>query len=677
MHKVIHKNILLVSLFTVLASFSAVTSVNAQDKPTQPNIVVIFSDDHGFQDIKALEAKGQDWIGKKDWETPFETPFMDNLIASGMNFTQGYSAAPVCAPSRGSLLTGQSPMSLGRPWVVGGKPPVASKTTIVPFFKGRMSEQEITIAEALNFQGYISGHSGKWHAAQDHSSFPNSQDQGFHHFFQHSRGVTTGGKGDRNNPEFWDSDTKDYSAMYARNKLGEHGFPMDFPDDDVTTAAVDFIQKGIDEEKPFFLYLATWLVHTPIHTRNRSLLDYYNKKMFGSDKTLADLPAGALDDSKYLKQKNPYYASMVTTLDWTVGNVVDKLRQTDDPRWPGHKLIENTYIFFTSDNGGLENHSTGHLTDNYPLDEGKRDLQEGGIHVPFFIAGPGIKKGSIEETPVIHYDIYPTILELAEIAKSQDHWVEGISLAPLLFQTDKSLKHTEHPYFKDAKRDVLVWFANKTGKSAIRKGGWKLIKNHNNKEIFSNSKTPAYTLHQLFADDGVTRVDLEEQKNLAAKHPEKVKELSRILAGYQNAFEYGDPNHISPAATTLTPEYKTYQAKIPTLGTPKIVGHNVVVDVTKHGSDIKKAFILFNKDKQSSEWFRRDANVNAAGNQISIKLPARTDNFRYYVIDEHNFLISTPAQKANVSYSPCEIPKGYTSNAFPVMTGDECYSGLD
>ena len=163
-------------------------------------------------------------------------------------------------------------------------------------------------------------------------------------------------------------------------RLDENGFPYHQTSEDALT----FLRQN--KAKPFFLYYATWLVHTPIHTRSEKLLDKYCKKL-GVEKP-KDNRGWTLKG-----QRNPFYCAMVEELDYYMGKLFDYLSETEDPRWPGHKLAENTYAIFTSDNGGMEGHPGEIITDNYPLDKGKISLMEGGTRVPLVITGPGIPKG--------------------------------------------------------------------------------------------------------------------------------------------------------------------------------------------------------------------------------------------------------------------------------------------
>lgn len=191
-----------------------------------------------------------------------------------------------------------------------------------------------------------------------------------------------------------------------------------FPTDSVTEGALKFMETNKD--KPFFLYYATWLVHTPIQSRSKALLDKYAQRL-GVD------PANPKSWSGGVGQKNPFFCAMVETLDHYVGQLVNFLETTDDPRNPGHKLIDNTYILFASDNGGCEGSHGEVITDNAPLDKGKTSPREGGVRVPFFVAGPGIPAGKESDVMVNGLDFYPTILSMAGVKKPEGK----TSMAPI------------------------------------------------------------------------------------------------------------------------------------------------------------------------------------------------------------------------------------------------------
>ena len=295
-------------------------------RPDKPNVVLILADDLGWQDVGCYDI---------DEPCPYETPNIDNFSKEGVKFWQAYSPAPTCSPSRGAILSGKHPARLQRTHVVGGAPPIpyreASWMTIAPWYSGRLPVSEITIPEVLKANGYTTGHVGKWHIAISHNAYPQPEDHGFD-FSISDRGVNSGMKPDR----LSDFASEDEEDIY---RIDANGFPRDPNNEN----ALQFMEKYKDQ--PFFLYYATWLVHAPIQTRSKRLLEKYCEKLevpFPSD------PGGL----KYPGQRNPYYAAMVEMFDYYIGQIIEYLETTEDPRWKGHKLIENTYIILSSDNGG-------------------------------------------------------------------------------------------------------------------------------------------------------------------------------------------------------------------------------------------------------------------------------------------------------------------------------------
>ena len=145
---------------------------------------------------------------------------------------------------------------------------------------------------------------------------------------------------------------------------------------------------------------------------------------------------------------------MVEQLDYYVGRLFHYLENTDDPRWPGHKLIENTYIIFSSDNGGMEGHPGEIITDNFPLDRGKISAMEGGTRVPLIIAGPDVPQGVQSDVMVNGLDFYPTILALTGTDKPAGKQFDGLDISSLLLRdpTDASLIRTA-----DGARCAIRW----------------------------------------------------------------------------------------------------------------------------------------------------------------------------------------------------------------------------
>ena len=316
-------------LSTALLIILLPIAIIAKGRPSKPNVVLILTDDLGWQDVKCYDI---------DEPSPMETPNIDSLAERGVKFWQAYSPAPTCAPSRCAIMSGNHPARAQKTHVVGGAPPTPNHkfgwTMIAPWYSGRMPENEMTIARVLQQNGYVTGHSGKWHMAIDHKAFPQPEDQGFD-WTRSSRGARSG----------MPSRVEGFASTRAKDpfRLDENGYPYHQTSEDALT----FLRENHD--KPFFLYYATWLVHTPIHTRSEKLLEKYCKKLG------VERPA---DNQGWTKkgQNNPFYCAMVEELDYYMGKVFNYLNNTEDPRWPGHKLVENTYIIFTSDNGGMEGH---------------------------------------------------------------------------------------------------------------------------------------------------------------------------------------------------------------------------------------------------------------------------------------------------------------------------------
>ena len=451
----------------IIFSAFLVHLAQADERPAKPNVVLILTDDLGWQDVKCYDV---------DEPSVMETPNLDSLAKRGVLFWQAYSPAPTCAPSRCAIMSGNHPARAQKTHVVGGAPPTPNHklawTMIAPWYSGRMPENERTIARVLQGYGYTTGHSGKWHMAIDHKAFPQPEDQGFD-WTRSSRGQRSAMKSRVTG--FASSEKKDPF------RLDENGFPYHQTSEDALT----FLRQN--KAKPFFLYYATWLVHTPIHTRSEKLLDKYCKKL-GVEKP-KDNRGWTLKG-----QRNPFYCAMVEELDYYMGKLFDYLSETEDPRWPGHKLAENTYVIFTSDNGGMEGHPGEIITDNYPLDKGKISLMEGGTRVPLVITGPGIPKGVESDVMVNGLDFYPTILSLTGCPKPINKNLDGSDLIDLLLKDPRNPNLVKDKQGKT--RDSMIWhFPNSAAfESSIRVGGYKLVRNHNHK---FNPNTDELELYHL------------------------------------------------------------------------------------------------------------------------------------------------------------------------------------
>ena len=428
----------------------------------KPNFVLILVDDLGWTDVGCFGSKY------------YETPNIDRLAAGGMKFTNGYAACAVCSPTRAAVMTGRYPARLGiTDWIrarfQGGKIPADKKNSSGYVGKGPvkcprnalwMELDEVTIAEALKPGGYVSCHIGKWHLGPD-DWYP--ERQGFDHNF--------GGCDYGQPPSYFDPYKNRRLADIPTLKPRKTG---EYLTDREGDEAVNFIRTNKD--KPFFLYLANYAVHTPIQGKKDLVAKYKAKPP--------------------TNQKNPTYAAMVESVDDCVGKVLATLDEL--------KLAGDTLVIFSSDNGGLSG-----PTNNKPLRAGKGHPYEGGIRVPYIFRRPGaIKPGSVCDTPVISVDFFPTICRAAGVALPGGREIDGEDLTPLLTRTGK------------LKRKAIYWhFPHFRGRikpyAIIREGDWKLVQYY--------VGAPELELYNLAKDIG-------ETKNLAGDMPEKARDLKVKLA---------------------------------------------------------------------------------------------------------------------------------------------------
>ena len=580
----------------------------------QPNVVLLLADDLGWQDVKCYDI---------DEPAPYETPHIDRLAKEGTMFWQAYSPAPTCAPSRCAIMSGNHPARAQKTHVVGGAPPKPhgkSSRMISPWYSGRMPANEMTLARALKTNNYTTGHSGKWHMAISHNAFPQPEDQGFD-YTRSDRGVANAIRPD----VMSDFSTHDSNEEYP---IDENGFIVN----PTTQDALNFLKEA--KNKPFFLYYAEWLVHGPIQTRNRRLLDKY------SDKLGVEVPHDPKFGEGTTGQNNPFYCAMVEEFDNYVGQVVHYLKTTDDPRWPGHKLYENTYFFFTSDNGGMEKHPGGTTTDNYPLDRGKISAMEGGTRVPFIVTGPGVKAGLKSDVMVNGLDFYPTILALTGTDKPLEKNLDGCDLSDLLLKDATNPKLVKDQNGKE--RTMLMWhFPNSVAlESTIRNSDYKLVRNY---DYVENSSTVPLELYRLYNSESgkLVRVDIEESKNLVDEMPELTRELNEQLTEQltemKASYPYYNPNYI---------EEMPNKERVPKVTSNSIDGNKVTFSYKENSAKVVKANLLYtlNGGKRYEEWFQASANLSG-NNTVEAMLPAGTTHYFINLIDENNFLVSYPKIK--------------------------------
>jgi arylsulfatase A-like enzyme len=463
---------LLKYFFALLTSVLILGLCSCERDKDFPNIVFFLVDDLGWSDIVPNNPLSF-----------YETPNLEELSRNGMRFTDAYASCPVCSPTRASIMTGKSPARLHiTDWIPGDDP--KNRKLIGPPDLHQLPLEEKTIAETLKENGYATCHIGKWHLGGE-GFYP--EDQGFD--------INIGG---------WDKGSPGragYYSPYENPKLPD-GPEEEFLTDRLTNEAISFIESSKDI--PFFLNFDFYTVHTPIQAA-RDYIDHFNNKKDSLPENPGPAQKPEHDGFTKLVQDNPDYASMVFAMDASVGRVIEKLKQLG--------IYDKTYIFFTSDNGGLSTlYNRGYPTSNLPLRAGKGWCYEGGIRVPLIITGPGIKGGRTSGRMVTSMDYYPTILDLAGIRQMPRQHVDGTSIFSVL--TNHNRADTD-----SGTRSTLFWFyphyhgSAWTPGAAIRVGDWKLI------EFYDKQKVELYNLDE----------DIGELNNLADSLPEKANELQDLL----------------------------------------------------------------------------------------------------------------------------------------------------
>jgi arylsulfatase A-like enzyme len=451
------------TFFLLLLISALACNEHAKESGPPPNFVFILVDDLGWADVTCNYP-----------ESFYETPNIDRLAQKGIRFTRAYSANPVCSPTRAAIMTGKHPNRVGITDFIPGHPS-PNRPLLDPDIEHELKLEEITLAEKLKERDYRTCFIGKWHLG-DKGFFP--EDQGFDiNIGGHHKGSPPGG----------------YYSPYNNPKLTD-GPEGEYLTDRLTDEGIRFIQQ--EDQKPFFLFLAFYTVHTPIQASKRHLAKYQEKR---SGLGIDEVPHKAEGEGwTKLIQEDADYASMVAAMDENVGRLLTALEE--------NSLDRNTWIIFTSDNGGLSTLERKNApTANRPLRAGKGWCYEGGIRVPLIISGPGISEpGKTSGYPVVSMDFFTTMLNVAGIEHQSG---DGENLLPVI--TENRLPS----------RDELFWhFPHYHGSSwkpgsALRKGDWKIVVHYENNHT---------ELFNLTDDPG-------ETTDLSLRMPDKMMELKKIL----------------------------------------------------------------------------------------------------------------------------------------------------
>ena len=460
----------------------ATADTSGADRP--PNIIFILADDLGINDISTFGG------GVAGGRVP--TPNIDRLAAEGALFSTAYSGTGTCAPSRAMLMTGRYPTRTGfeyTPTPPGmsrivpmfandmrtGLPPTEyvkeNDKVMPPFAEQGLPSEEITIAEVLKERGYHTVHIGKWHLGNASPFKPN--DQGFDESLDMASGMFLPPGDPRGVEARLDFDPidkflwarMDFAASYNGSEWFE---PGGYLTDYWTDESLKVIEAN--RNRPFFLYLAHWGVHTPLQATKE---DY---------EAVGDIEPHRLR----------VYAAMLRAVDRSVGRIMEKLEEEG--------LADNTIIVFSSDNGGAG--YIGIPEVNQPYRGWKITLFEGGIRVPLFMKWPGvIQPGTVVDEPVAHIDMMPTLAAVAGAPLPAGVEIDGQNLLPLATGADGFSRPG----------DAIFWSSGYY--KVVRAGGWKLQVNERQK------KSWLFNLN----------TDPTEQTNLAASEPEKLAELQALI----------------------------------------------------------------------------------------------------------------------------------------------------
>ena len=498
--------------------FFAFVESRAQVK--QPNIILFLVDDMGWQDCSLPF-----WNKPTKLNTIFHTPNMEKLAAKGMMLTNAYSNA-VCTPTRVSLMTGMNVARHGvTNWTnVNSNTPTDFKDSILKpanwnyngltpelYYSDAHSHTVVAtpLPQILNEAGYCTIHAGKAHFAPSGMPGASPINMGFD--------INIGGSAAGHPGSFLAS--KNYRQNEKDTSWVVRGLEKYIPEDLYLTEAITreaiHTLDNRNSNKPFFLYLSHYAVHVPYDKDIR----FYQKYM---DAGLTDTEAK--------------YAALVEGMDKSLGDIMSYLEKNG--------LDKDTYILFTSDNGGLSlkgSRSGEPHTQNLPLKQGKGSLYEGGIRVPMIAAGPQIKSGSVSKQYIVSEDYFTTILQMANAnPKNLRQVVDGKSFLPVLQGKQKSVDQQKTIVWHYPNNWTNINLKGISWASAIRQGDWKLIYFHKQQtlELYNLSK-------DIEERHDLSGIEVAKTKSLAHLLTEKLKERSAAMPSWlSNGKTIAWPNEI-------------------------------------------------------------------------------------------------------------------------------------
>jgi len=440
------------------------------------NVVLIVIDDLGWTDTGVYGS------------TFYETPNIDALAAGGARFTQFYTASPVCSPTRASLMTGRHPARLDLTnWIGGEQNGLLTQAEYIR----QLPHEQVTIGEVFTAQGYSTGYIGKWHLGRA-GYLPDTQG------FEFTAAVNEAGQPGSYFPPY---ENPDWPITDVPDLAGD---PQDsYLTDRLTDAALQFIETNRD--RPFFLVLSHYAVHTPLQAPSRAVSRYEQKAGYlGPDG--AENYEPERESVTKLRQDHPTYAAMVESTDLSVGRILAALADLG--------LDSRTVVVFVSDNGGLSTltrRGFNQATANAPLRAGKGWLYDGGIRVPLIVRWPGrIRPGTVVDDPAMSMDLFPTLLDMAGLPARPDQHADGTSLTGAMTAGTVA-------------REALYWHfphyhgsGNRPG-GAIRAGNLKLV------EWFEDGSVELYDLSD----------DISERRDLSVDRPADTARLLGALRAWR------------------------------------------------------------------------------------------------------------------------------------------------
>ncbi len=396
-------------------------------KKESPNIILFVVDDLGWKD---LSIEGSEF---------YETPNIDNLANQGVRFTNSYAAHPRCVPSRYALHTGKYPSRAGIP----------GRTDV-------MVQEEKTLGEAMQENGYTTFFIGKWHLGHDEAHWP--QNQGYD--------INIGGCSAGAPISYFApfNTYKKATGHKARQIIGfENAVPGTYITDYITDETVQFIKE--QKSKPFFAFVGHYAVHTPLEAKPEKIKKY-QRKLENMHFEGADFEVN-VDGRQRMHQNNPVYAAMIESVDESLGRLIQTLKEEG--------IYDNTIIILTSDHGGLSNSGPENLrplaTSNLPLRAGKGHIYDGGIKIPTIVKGGNGKAGTINNSVIVNTDIFPTVLELVNLPLQPKAHLDGHSFANAL-QGETINQNRTFFWHSPTGRPTSTGDHNT---SVIRKGDYKLF----------------------------------------------------------------------------------------------------------------------------------------------------------------------------------------------------------